>query len=96
MESKQFLEKALGDNMNIQTLTPLAFAEIMDDYASTKIKECLNISNGCKDYGGGYRGNEEHFEIFQHGIQTVINSLNAYSKRGLNDTQVLALNRIGG
>lgn len=53
----------------------------------------LNIARGCHDYGGGYR-EPAQAEIFHHGIQTVINSLEAAAKPG-NDTQVNALERIG-
>ncbi len=39
----------------------------------------LNIARGCHDYGGGYRDSLES-EIFHHGIQTVINALEAAMK----------------
>jgi hypothetical protein len=35
------------------------------------------------------------FAFYQHGIQTVINSLTAAAERGLADTQVLALHAMG-
>ncbi len=62
------------------------------DEAQTRM---LNIARGCTDYGGGHRGNAEHFEIYQHGIQTVINALEGAAKNNPNDTQVNALERIG-
>ena len=58
-------------------------------------EDALRIARGCTDYGGGHRGNAEHYEIYQHGIQTVINALAAASNRGLEDTQVAALHAMG-
>jgi hypothetical protein len=55
----------------------------------------LRIARGCTDYGGGYRSDAGEFAIYQHGIQTVINALTAASERGLADTQVAALHRLG-
>lgn len=56
----------------------------------------LNIAKGCLDYGGGHRADDGKLEIFHHGIQTVINSLEA-ALAGPTDqnTQVAALERIG-
>lgn len=54
----------------------------------------LAVAKGCLDYGGGYRGGPE-LDIFHHGIETVIRSLEAAAKRDPNDTQVNALERIG-
>lgn len=59
-------------------------------------EDALRIARGCTDYGGGYRGNQEHYEIYQHGINTVITALTAASKTGLEDTQTAALHTIGG
>jgi len=58
-------------------------------------EDALRIARGCTDYGGGYRGNQEHYEIYQHGIQTVINALTAASKTGLEDMQTRALHSMG-
>ena len=58
-------------------------------------EDALRIARGCTDYGGGYRGNAEHYEIYQHGIQTVINALTAASKTGLDDMQTMALHSMG-
>lgn len=60
-----------------------------------EFSDAVRIARGCTDYGGGHRSNAEHYEIYQHGIQTVINSLECAEKRGLNDTQVLALHALG-
>lgn len=57
--------------------------------------DALRIARGCTDYGGGYRSNPEHFEIYQNGIKTVINALTAASKRGLDDTQIATLHTMG-
>ena len=58
-------------------------------------EDALRIARGCTDYGGGYGSNAEHFEIYQHGIQTVINALTAASKTGLDDLQTMVLHSIG-
>ena len=58
-------------------------------------EDALRIARGCTDYGGGYRSNAEQFEIYQHGIQTVINALTAASKTGLEDMQTMALHSMG-
>ena len=58
-------------------------------------EDALHIARGCTDYGGGYRSNAEQYEIYQHGIQTVINALIAASNRGLEDRQVAALHVMG-
>lgn len=58
-------------------------------------EDALRIARGCTDYGGGHRGNAEHYEIYQHGIQTVINALTAASKTGLDDMQTRALHSMG-
>ena len=57
--------------------------------------DALRIARGCTDYGGGHRGNAEHYEIYQHGIQTVINELTAASKTGLDAMQTRALHSMG-
>lgn len=48
----------------------------------------LAIARGCTDYGGGYSGAE--YEIFQHGIGTVITAL----ERAAEDFQTRTLERI--
>ena len=58
-------------------------------------EDALRIARGCPDYGGGHRGNAEHYEIYQHGIQTVINALTAASKTGLDDMQTRVLHSMG-
>jgi hypothetical protein len=58
-------------------------------------EDALRIARGCTDYGGGHCGNAEHYEIYQHGIQTVINALTAASKTGLEDMQTRALHSMG-
>lgn len=55
----------------------------------------LNVAHGCFDYGGGYRSDDEKLAIFHHGIQTVINALEAAQKNGLGDTQIAALHAVG-
>jgi len=58
-------------------------------------EDALRIARGCKDYGGGYRSGE-HYEAFQHGIQTVINALDHAEFSGIKDPQIATLYVIGG
>jgi regulator of replication initiation timing len=53
----------------------------------------VNIARGCHDYGGGYKDKAES-EIYHHGIQTVINSLEAAEQHGTN-LQLQVLEMIG-
>ncbi len=53
----------------------------------------LNVARGCHGYNGGYTGASGLSEPFHHGIQTVINALEAASKGRLFQTDVLE--RIG-
>jgi hypothetical protein len=57
--------------------------------------DALKIAQGCTDYGGGHRGDAEHFQIYQQGIQTVVNALKGAKQKGLEDTQVAALHTMG-
>lgn len=68
-----------------------AQAEIADLRA--KCERLVNTARGCHDYGGGYR-DADKAEIFHHGIQTVINAVEAASK-SQGDTQANTLARIG-
>ena len=56
--------------------------------------DALSMAKGCFDYMGGYH-DEEDLEIYHHGIQTVINVLNAAKKKGMDDLQVATIHRIG-
>ncbi|MCP4103104.1 MAG: hypothetical protein GY750_17045 [Lentisphaerae bacterium] len=56
--------------------------------------DALNMAKGCYDYKGGYH-NKADLEVYHHGIQTVINVLEAAQKRGLDDLQVATVHRIG-
>jgi len=47
------------------------------------IKRCLDIAKGCFDYQGGYH-NEKELNIYHHGIQTVVNCLNAFYKNEIS------------
>lgn len=60
-----------------------------------EFNDAVRIARGCLDYGGGYRHSDEHLEIFHHGIQTVINSLEAAEKTQLTDTQTAILWKLG-
>jgi hypothetical protein len=55
----------------------------------------LTVARGCVDYGGGYRADEARLAIFHHGIQTVVNALEAARTKGMKDTQVAALYSVG-
>jgi len=75
--------------------------EAMEEYKDAELKEakemidnCINIAKGCHDYGGGYR-DEQEANIYHHGIQTVVNCLEAFKKKGLNDLQVRVCRDIG-
>ena len=46
MNAEQYLHEALGGNMNISTLKPLAWYEIMDGYANQKMREVAKCP-GC-------------------------------------------------
>ncbi len=53
----------------------------------------LNVARGCFDYCGGYMASD--LGIYHHGIQTVINALEAAAKNDPSDMQVNVLERIG-
>ena len=72
----------------------LASARTAAEQAQRDAKRLLNVAKGCHDYGGGYHG-AGTAEIFHHGIQTVINALEAAAKNDPNNHQVNALERIG-
>jgi hypothetical protein len=56
-------------------------------------KDALAMAKGCTDYGGGYHG--EEWEIYQHGIQTVINVLTRANDKGVDSYQLKVLHNIG-
>ena len=56
--------------------------------------DALKIAKGCHDYGGGYR-DDKKYEIFHHGIQTVINALERTKSKGLKDLQSAVLYNSG-
>ena len=45
--ARKHLEMALGGNMNIATLKPLALIEIMTDFAKKEV-EAINYTHSCK------------------------------------------------
>lgn len=55
--------------------------------------DAISMAKGCFDYMGDHDNNE--LEIYRHGIQTVINVLEAAKKRGLSDLQVATIHNIG-
>lgn len=54
----------------------------------------LMVARGCRDYGGGYRGDAPLYEAYQDGIRTVIRALEE-ATRNPNDTQIQALLAMG-
>lgn len=70
-------------------------AELSEKLKKERGESCLKIAKGCHDYNGGHHDKRD-YEIYHHGIQTVINALDAYMKKGLADSQVNFLHSIGG
>ena len=56
--------------------------------------DAIAIAKGCFDYRGGYHS-EKELEIYYHGIQTVINVLEAANKNRMDDLQVATIHAIG-
>lgn len=63
------------------------------DGSALSFADAVRMARGCFDYSGGHRGQD--LETYRHGIQTVLNVLEAAQKRGLEDTQVCAIYRVG-
>ena len=61
---------------------------------SAEVERLLNVARGCHDYGGGY-SSPTVYDAFHHGIQTVINALEAAAKNDASDLQVNVLESIG-
>lgn len=66
-----------------------------DDITTKTAESCLKIAKGCHDYNGGYHDKRDS-EAYHHGIQTVINALESYTRNGFDDFQVKVLHSIGG
>jgi len=62
--------------------------------ARGKVERLLNVARGCHDFGGGHHG-DGMMDAYQHGIQTVINALEAAVKNNPSDTQINVLEQIG-
>ena len=60
-------------------------------------EDALQIAHKCKEYSGPkeYNGGE-HYEAFQHGIETVINVLNFVKFSGIKPSQLPTFYVIGG
>ena len=73
----------------MQRFEPFGCASMQEcangDYV--RADDVLAIIKGCWDYSGGHRSNAEHLEIYRHGMQTVLNSMNAALKSNPSDTQ---------
>jgi len=58
-------------------------------------ERCLNIAIGCHNYNGGHNDEKEN-AIYHHGIQTVINCLEAFVySENKNDMQLKNIELIG-
>lgn len=57
-------------------------------------EDALQIARSCKDYGSEYRSGE-HYEAFQHGVETVFNVLDHTKLSGIKDPQIARLYAIG-
>lgn len=104
MTLQEIYEEVLGEfagRMMIPAAPVMNFFLLMANMEEEKDRliemgeSCLKIAKGCHDYNGGHHDKRDH-EIFHHGIQTVINALEAYMKKGLADSQVNVLHSIGG
>lgn len=58
------------------------------------LEEAIACAFGCKDYGGGYRGDPEKLDIYHHGIETVARTLKS-RRDNPTDTQSRAVLGIG-
>ena len=86
------IERKMNKQDKVLNATKISTEPMDNDYKS--IQDAIKIAKGCLDYGGGYRGTPE-FEVYHHGIQTVINALKAAERNGTSDTQVNALVKMG-
>lgn len=86
-------EKAINEYLCWAYQVPKTVAAItaLLDAKDARIKRLLNIARGCHDYGGGY-SEQRDVDIYHHGIQTVINALEAADNDSL---QTRVLERIG-
>lgn len=57
-------------------------------------EDALRIARGCTDFCGGYRSKEK-YDIYVHGINTVINALESASRTGIEDAQTRVLHAFG-
>ena len=74
----------------------LVYTDLFVEWLVDRDATYMNLVKGCLDYGGGYRSNQKELDIFHHGIQTVINVIDTFQKKGLeNDMQLNVLNTIG-
>lgn len=93
--------------INISGLADASYLKKISDLESTvarltkerddAVSKAITLAKGCVDYGGGYRTKEE-LEIYHHGIQTVVNVLEAWNKSvstGQNDMQLNAVQATG-
>lgn len=87
------VEMAINEYLCHANLVPKTVAALtaLLDAKDARHERLLNIARGCHDYGGGYSESRE-VEIYHHGIQTVINALEA---SGDDSLQTRILEAIG-
>jgi hypothetical protein len=62
---------------------------------TAKETRLINVARGCFDYSGGYVGDKDRLRAFHHGIQTVVNALEAAVRHDPDDMQINVLERMG-
>lgn len=104
-ELRSIAERLVGTTYPVPTGEPPLevqlrwyFAELGETQAvlaalRTRLARFRALVHGCHDYGGGYSGRE--YKIYHHGIQTVVNVIEAALKDNGTDTQLRAVERIG-
>jgi len=72
VNAEEYLNAALGGNMNISTLKPIAWHEIMEGYAKTKrmehVAELVDIAEGFQESAA-----ENDIELFEDSLQRLWN-----------------------
>ena len=78
----EYMCQATAAPKTVRALTALL------DSKDAERERLLNIARGCHDYGGGYH-DVVHAGIYHHGIQTVVNALEAATKGDSLQTRIL-------
>ena len=82
-----------GKDAALGLIESLAATETARDDARQR---AVVLARGCRDYNGGY-SDTEHLEIFHHGIDTVVQVLEADRLRGSGppDMQLRVIEQVG-